>query len=442
MFHQERCKPAILAGGLSLVLIGGILIAQQQAQPPAQGQQPAPTPAALQNYKPVTAERLKKPEDGDWLMVRRTYDGWGYSPLEQITSKNVDRLQPIWEFSTGVTSGHEAPAMVNNGVMFVATPSNQVIAIDARTGKLLWRFRRPSPEGSSVPHQTSRGLALLNDKVYFAAGEAVLVAIDAKTGKEVWATKVEENKNGYYITMAPLVADGKVVVGASGGERGIRGFVAAFDPETGKELWRTYTIPAPGEPGSETWPQGDQWKTGGAPVWVTGNYDPETNIAFWGTGNPSPTVGDKRPGDNLYTSSTIAIDVRTGALKGHFQYNQNDSWDWDEVSPPVLVDYRRNGRTIKGLIDVARDGYLWFLERSAGSIKFVEGKPYVNQNVFLRLDPETGRPEIDPARKPATGKAAEFCPNAHGGKNWPPIAFSPQTRMIYVPANNNLCGGF
>ena len=230
------------------------------------------------------------------------------------------------------------------------------------------------------------------------------------------------------------------MVGASGGEFGIRGFVAAFDPDTGKELWRTYTVPAPGEPGHDTWPAGDEWKTGGASVWVTGNYDPETNLSFWGTGNGSPTIGDQRPGDNLYTTSTIAINVATGAITGHFQYHPNDSWDWDEVSPPILVDYRRGGRTIKGLIDVARNGYLWFLERSTGPIRFVEGKPYVHQNVFRSLDPATGRPDVDPDRKPGTGKQAEFCPNAHGGKNWPPIAFSPKTRMIYVPANNNLCG--
>jgi alcohol dehydrogenase (cytochrome c) len=199
-------------------------------------------------------------------------------------------------------------------------------------------------------------------------------------------------------------------------------------------------VPAPGEPGSDTWPNGNQWKTGGAPVWVTGNYDPETNLAFFGTGNGGPTIGDQRPGDNLYTSSTMAFDVATGAIRGYFQYHPNDSWDWDEVSPPILVDYRRNGRTVKGLIDVARDGYLWFLERSAGPIKFVEGKPYVHQTAFRSLDPVTGRPDVDPEHKPGTDKRAEFCPNAHGGKNWPPIAFSPRTRMIYVPVNNNLCG--
>jgi len=399
-----------------------------------------PMAAVLQNYSPVTAERLKNPEPENWLMVRRSYDGSGYSPLKQITTDNVSKLKPVWGILTGEGRVHEAAPIVNNGVMFVSTPNNQVMAMDVKSGNLLWRYRRPRPTGSSVAHDTSRGVALYGDKVYFAAGEAVIVALDAKTGREVWTTAVADNASGYYISLAPLVAGGKVMVGTSGGEFGVRGFVAGLDPDSGKELWRTYTIPAPGEPGSETWPNGDQWKTGGGPIWVTGNYDPDTNIAYWGTGNGGPWMGDQRPGDNLYTSSVIALDVATGKLKGHFQYHPNDSWDWDEVSPPILVDYQRNGRTIKGLIDVARDGYLWFLERSDGPIKFVEGKPYVNQDVFLSLDPKTGRPNVDPNKKPGTGKTATFCPGLHGGKNWPPIAYNPQTRMIYIPANNNICG--
>jgi alcohol dehydrogenase (cytochrome c) len=413
----------------------------QASQPPAAAQSapPAPMPPILRSYKPVTSNRLKHPDDGDWLMVRRTYNGWGYSPLDQITPANVARLQPVWVFSTGVINGHEAPPIVNNGVMFVATPGNQVIAIDAASGGLLWRYKRPLPEDAIVLHATSRGVALSGERVLFAAAEAVLVALDARTGREVWTATVADNKSGYYMSVAPLVADNKVLVGASGGELGIRGFVAAYDLDNGKELWKTYTIPAPGEPGSETWPQGDQWKTGGAPVWVTGNYDPDTNLAFWGTGNGGPWIGDQRPGDNLYTSSTIAVDVATGRIKGHFQYHPNDSWDWDEVSPPILVDYQRNGRTIRGLIDVARDGYLWFLERTSSAIHFVEGMPFVKQNVFRGLDPKTGRPDVDPARRPGTGKEAEFCPSHWGGKNWPPIAFSPKTRMIYIPANENLC---
>jgi alcohol dehydrogenase (cytochrome c) len=326
--------------------------------------------------------------------------------------------------------------------MFVATPRNQVIALDAASGDLLWRYRRPLPEDVILLHQTSRGVAVYGDKVYLAANEAVLVALDARTGREVWTKKVAENQAGYYMSLAPLVVDGRVLVGTSGGELGVRGFVAAYDAETGREIWKTYTIPAPGEPGSETWPKGDAWKTGGGSIWVTGTYDPETNLTYWGTGNGGPWMGDRRPGDNLFTASTVAIDVATGAIKGHFQYHPNDSWDWDEVSPPILVDYRRGGRTIKGLVDVARNGYLWFLERTAGPIGFVDAAPYVNQNVFTRLDPKTGRPEIDPARKPGTGRSVEFCPSLWGGKNWPPAAYSPRTRMIYIPANENLCTTF
>jgi alcohol dehydrogenase (cytochrome c) len=389
----------------------------------------------------VTADRLRNPGEGDWLMIRRTYDGWGYSPLNQISTANVNRLQPVWVLSTGQTGGHEAPPIVNSGVMFVATPNNQVMAIDARTGTLLWRYRKALPEDALLVHRTSRGVALHGDKVFFAAGDAVLVALDARTGREVWATKVEENKNGYYMTVAPLVVDDKVIVGVSGGTVGIRGFVVAYDVDTGAEVWKAFTVPAPGEPGSETWPAGgNEWKTGGAPTWVTGNYDPETNLVFWGAGNGGPWMGDRRPGDNLYTASTVAIDVATGQIKGHYQYVPNESWDWDAVSPPILADYQRNGRTIKGLVNVGREGYLWFLERTNDRIHFVEGKPYVQQNVFTSLDPVTGRPNIDPDRKPGTGKMASHCPSVWGGKDWPPIAFSPDTRMIYIPANENTCG--
>jgi alcohol dehydrogenase (cytochrome c) len=430
-------KKILLHMALSGFAFTVIAAAQSGQQTPI-----APIPPVLQNYKPVTAERLRMPEDSDWLMVRRTYNGWGYSLLAQVTPQNVARLQPVWVLATGVNNGHEAAPIVNNGVMFVATPGSQVIAIDVKTGIVLWRYRRQLPEDVIFAHPTSRGVALYGDKVFLASGDAVLIALNARTGKEVWTTKVAENQNGYYMTLAPLVASGKVMVGASGGELGVRGFVAAFDPDTGKEQWRVYTVPAPGEPGSETWPQGDQWKTGGGSVWVTGNYDPETNLAFWGVGNGGPWMGDQRPGNNLFTASTIAIDVATGKIKGYHQYNPNESWDWDEVSPPILVDYQRNGRTVQGLIDVARDGYLWFLERTSSSINFIEGKPYVKQNVFKSLNPQTGLPDVDPEHKPGTGKTIDFCPSHWGGKNWPPIAFSPKTRMIYIPANENLCATF
>jgi alcohol dehydrogenase (cytochrome c) len=447
-FRQLCSIAAACACAWGVIVPGANRLAGQAAQQPAPrppaapgGEQDAalPMPDVLKRYEPVSGARLKDPAAGDWPMIRRTYNGWGYSPLDDIDTDNVKRLEPLWVFATGVANGHEAPPIVVNGVMFVATPGNQVIAIDATSGRLLWRYRRQLPSPVVLLHPTNRGVAVYDDKVYFAGGEAVLVALNARTGEEVWTTSVAENASGYYMSLAPLVADGKVLIGTSGGELGIRGFVAAYDAQTGKELWKTYTVPAPGEPGSETWPKGDQWKTGGGSVWVTANYDPETKLAFWGTGNGGPWMGDQRPGDNLYIASTIAIDVESGRIKGHMQYSPNESWDWDEVSPPILVDYQRNGRTVRGLIDVARNGYMYFLERTSDKINFIDGAPYVKQNAFRSLDPKTGRPDVDPAKKPGTEKMADFCPSWWGGKNWPPIAFNPGTRMIYVPANENTC---
>ena len=310
--------------------------------------------------------------------------------------------------------------------MFVATPGNQVIAIDAKTGGVLWRYRRPLPEDVILLHATSRGVAFIATRSSSRRAKRCWSPSMPRPARKSGRRRSPTTSKGYYMSLAPLIADGKVMVGASGGELGVRGFVAAYDAETGAQLWKTHTVPAPGEPGSETWPKGDQWKTGGGSVWVTGTYDPETNLAFWGTGNGGPWMGDQRPGDNLYTSSTVALDVATGEIKGHFQYHPNESWDWDEVSPPILVDYQRNGRTVKGLINVARNGYLWFLERTTGRINFVEGMPFVKQNVFKSLDPKTGRPDVDPARQPGTGKAPSSARRIWGGKNWPPIAFSPR----------------
>src|SRR5438132_1308049 len=300
------------------------------------------TAVAQGSYSPVTDQRLVKPEPENWLQIRGNYQGWGYSPLGQITANNVKKLTPVWAFSTGVGSGHEAPPIVNNGVMFVATPYSQVIALEAKTGKLIWRYKRELPEDFKALHNTSRGIALFGDKVYVASLDCSLVALDAKTGKVAWEKKVEDYHTGYYMTLAPLVAKGKVMVGVSGGEFGVRGFVQAFDARSGEPAWKTYTVPGPGEPGNDTW-SGDTWKRGGASVWLTGTYDPELNLTYWGTGNASPWFGDQRAGDNLYTASTVAIEPDTGKMTGHFQYQWNESWDWDEPDAPLVLDYQKDG---------------------------------------------------------------------------------------------------
>ena len=200
-------------------------------------------------------------------------------------------------------------------------------------------------------------------------------------------------------------------------------------------------MPGPGEPGHDSWP-GETWKHGGVPAWVTGSYDPASKLLYWGTGNAGPWMGDQRAGDNLYSTSVVALDAASGAIRAHHQYHWNDSWDWDEVAAPLLIDVKRGGRTIKGLVHAGRDGYLWLLERTPHDIRFVDGTPYVHQNVFTRLDPESGRPEYDPTKVPRSGSRAEFCPSLWGGKDWPPTAYSPDTGYLYIPANENLCSAF
>ena len=424
--------PAILAGGCT-GMSGGSKTAAMAPAPRARAT------VGPSSYTPVTDQRLVNPEAENWLMYRRTYDGWGYSPLEQITPANAATLVPVWTFSTGVAEGHQAPPIVNNGVMFVSTPQNQVLALDVKSGELLWRYKRDLPEDLFQLHPTNRGVGLYEDKVYLATLDAHVVALDAKTGKVVWDQTVEDYKKGYYMTLAPLVAKGKIIVGVSGGELGIRGFVQALDARTGSSAWKTFTIPAPGEPGSDTW-KGDTWRTGGVSVWITGTYDPQLNLTYWGTGNAAQWIGDQRPGDNLYSASVVALDADSGKLRAYHQYHWNDSWDWDEVSAPVLMDVKRGDRTIKGLVHPARNGYLWLLERRADAIAFVDAKPYVKQTAFTSIDPRTGRPTYDESKKPVTGKKVAFCPSLWGGKDWVPAAYSPKTGYLYIPANENLCG--
>ena len=389
-------------------------------------------------YHDVNDQRLRHPEPHNWLMYRRTYDGWGHSPLRQITSLNVVDLRPAWVFSTGVYGEHHQSApIVNEGTMFVTTGTD-VIALDAETGDLRWRYRRALPTEMGRPHPTNRGVGLYNGNVYVGTLDASVVALSAVSGQVLWAQAVEDYRLGYYITMAPLVVNGKVLVGTSGGEHGIRGAIVALDAVTGEVAWRRHTIPAPGESGSASW-QGDSWRTGGGPVWLTGTYDRDLNITYWGVGNPGPWMGDTRPGDNLYTNSTIALDADTGEMRGYHQYHWNGSWDWDEASAPLLVDIERRGRMLAALVHPGRNGYLWMLERHADRLTFVEAAPFVYQNVFTGLDPETGRPSYDPEHVPGTGKRVQFCPSLRGARNWTPESYSPQTGYLYLPATENRC---
>ena len=409
-------------------------------------------PAALQaaefkmsDYKPVTEDRMKSPEPENWLLTKGNYEGWSYTPLDQITTENVSKLRPVWSAATGVNSGHEAPAIVNGDYMFVATPHNQVLAFDAKTGRSLWRFVREVPEGMGALHRTNRGVALWGDKVYVGSIDCMLTALDAKTGTKVWEAQVcDWETKSAYITSAPLAVKGKIIIGPSGGEFGVRGYIKAFDAETGKEAWTTYSVPAPGEPGSETWPQDgkwkDAWKNGGGTMWMPGNYDSENDIIYWGVGNGGPWIADQRPGDNLYIASSLAINPDDGKIQGHFQYHWNDGWDWAAMNAPTLVKYKKDGKEVSGLISAQRNGVLYWLERAAdGTITFDQAEKYVYNNVFTSIDPKTGRPTYNEDAIPGTGKTATYCPTLWGGKDWPYEAYSPNSGMLYIPYNDNHC---
>ena len=398
----------------------------------------------MAEYSPVTQERLDAADPSDWLLPKGNYQGWMYSALKQVTKENVAQLKPVWVYSTGLDSGHQAPPMVNDGVMFVSTPYNHVLALDAKNGSLYWRYEHDNPADLGVMHNTSRGVALWGDRVFAAGLDGTLNALDAKTGKRLCQATIGDWEIGAYITTAPMPVDGKILVGPSGGEYGVRGFLEATDADNCEQVWRTYSVPGPGEPGHETWlpegPRPDAWKYGGGSMWVPGNYDPQARKLYWGVGNGSPWLGDQRPGDNLYVASSIAMDPDTGKITGHYQYHWNDSWDWAGMSAPLLIDLEKDGQTVPGLVSAQRNGYMYWLERNdAGEIGYLEGKPFVYNDAFASLDPETGRPTYNEEHVPRTDKTTSYCPSLWGGKNYPYEAYNPDTGMIYVPANDNVC---
>jgi alcohol dehydrogenase (cytochrome c) len=320
--------------------------------------------------------------------------------------------------------------LVVDGMMYVTQRPNDVMAIDAKTGKMFWLYRyTPSPDARVCCGANNRGVAILGDTLYLGTLDAHLVALDARSGKPLWNVEVGDVKLAYSITMMPLIVKDKVVVGVGGGEFGIRGYVAAYDAKTGKEAWKFYTIPAPGEPGNDTW-QGDSWKTGAGSVWVTGSYDPDLNLTYWGIGNPGPDWNpDQRRGDNLYTDSVVALDADTGKLRWHFQFTPNDAYDYDSVQVPVLADIEWQGKPRKVMMWANRNGYFYVLDRASG--EFLLGKPFVKVNWASGLDAK-GRPVQTP--QPF---GSPTWPGNQGATNWYPPAFSPRTGLFYVSAWEN-----
>jgi alcohol dehydrogenase (cytochrome c) len=406
--------------------------------------------AAVSLQANVTFDRLLRTdrEPHNWLTYSGNLAGQRYSPLSQITTANVRNLELRWAWQAKSLEKYETTALVVDGVLYtIQAPNNtnqadgntQIVALDAATGRQFWTFRYDLPSTArTCCGRVNRGLAILGDTLYMGTLNSHLIAINAKVGKLLWDTTVTGTA-GYPITHAPLVVKDKVIIGTGGGDGAIRGFLAAYDAKTGNEVWRFYTIPGPGEPGNETW-LGESWKTGGTGIWNTGAYDPETNLTFWGTGNPSPTGnGDIRLGDNLYSDSVIALDADTGKLKWYYQFTPHDRMDYDATQVPVLADIEFRGRPRKVMLWANRNGLMYVLDRTTG--EFLMGKPFVKVNWMSGFD-EKGRPQRVPGKLPgAAGDGTPIMPTILGATNWYPPSFSPRTGLFYVSAWENTSRG-
>jgi len=386
------------------------------------------TPALAQ----VTSQRLERAasEARNWMTYGGGYDNQRYSGLGQITRDNVKKLNQVWVVQNQVPGAWESNPLVVDGIMYVTQRPNDVMALDAKSGRLFWIYHwAPDPGARVCCGSNNRGVAILGNTLFMGTLDAHLIAIDAKTGKALWNTVVGDFKSGYSITMAPLIVKDQVLVGVGGGEYGIRGFVAAFNPQSGKETWRFNVVPGPGEPGFESW-NGDDWKTGGGSVWTMGSYDPVLNLVYFGTGNPGPDWNPaQRPGDNLYTDSVVALDPDTGKLKWHFQFTPNDGNDYDSTQVPVLADMDWNDKPRKLMLFANRNGFFYVLDRVTG--QFLQGTPFVKVNWASGLD-KNGRPI--PTPQPA---GMPVWPGNQGGTNWYPPAYSPRTGLFYFSAWEN-----
>ena len=377
----------------------------------------------------VTYDRILRSADEpeNWLTYNGTYMSQRYSGLTQITAANVGDLESKWVLQNQVFGAWQSNPIVVDGIMYMTQRPNDVMAMDPVTGRVFWVYRhRPDENATVCCGANNRGVAILGDKVFMGTLDARLIALDAINGRPIWDIEVADVNLAYSITMAPLVVKDKVIVGVGGGEYGIRGFIAAYDADTGEEAWRFWTIPGPGEPGHETW-EGDDWEHGGASVWVTGSYDADLNLTYWGVGNPGPDWNPgQRPGDNLYSDAVVALNADTGELVWYFQFTPNDGYDYDSVQVPVLVDIEWNGVPRRLMLWANRNGYFYVLDRVTG--EFLTGTPFVKVNWSSGLE-ENGRPI--PTPQPA---GSPTWPGNQGGTNWYPPSFSPSTGLFYFSA--------
>jgi alcohol dehydrogenase (cytochrome c) len=385
----------------------------------------------------VPFERIQHAADepGNWLTYGGNYAGHRHSSLDQLTPANVAGLKPAWIYQSREAGKWEVTPLVVDGVIYISERPNIVTALDGRTGRPLWGYRRPMPEdvaGCCGP--VNRGLAILGDALYLCTFDCHLVCIDANTGKERWDITVADYRLGYSITVAPLAVKDKIIVGIAGGEFGIRGFLDAYEAKGGARAWRFWTIPAAGEPGNETWGTGDSWQHGGAATWVTGTYDAGLNLIYWGTGNPAPDYnGDVRPGDNLYSCCVVALEADTGKLRWHFQYTPHNMHDWDSNQVPLLIDTAVDGKPRKLLVQANRNGFFYVLDRVTG--EFITGRAFAKQTWASGLDAR-GRPLLLPDKAPSAAGTLVY-PGLEGAVNWPAPSFSPQTGLFYVQAQED-----
>ncbi len=378
----------------------------------------------------VPYERIRQAdrEPENWLTYSGNYSSHRYSQLKQIDRTNVSRLKVAWMYQIRGRQHFETTPLVFDGVMYITDPPSDVTALDLRTGRPLWHYRRSIPQG--VPAccgQVNRGVAALGDQIFVNTIDAHLVALDARTGRVRWDVEVADWKLAYTMTAAPLAIKDKIIVGIAGAEYGVRGFLDAYDTKTGRRLWRFWTVPGPGEPGNETW-SGDSWKQGGATTWVTGSYDPELNLLYWGTGNPGPDYdGSVRLGDNLYSDCVIALDADTGRLKWHFQFTPHDVNDMDSNQIPVLLDANWKGTPRKLMLFANRNAFYYILDRVTG--EFLHASQFTRQNWAKGIDAR-GRPIPNPESAPSE-KGALAYPDDDGTANWFSPSYSPRTNLFY-----------
>ena len=388
--------------------------------------------ATAQTDAELRADGTKAGNTDNVLTYGMGYHQNRYSALNQINKNTVKKLVPVWSTSLDNELGEQAQPLIHDGVMYVAN-ARWTYAMDALTGRVIWRtavnFDPDTPRVVCCGN-SNKGVAIYNGKVFRGTLDAFVIALDQKTGKEVWRQKAAEWKEGYSMTVAPQIANGVVITGCSGAEFGARCFLDGWDPETGKKLWRRYTTAGPGEKGHETWEPREAYQRGGASTWITGSYDPELDLVYWGTGNGGPWNDANRKGDNLYVASVIAIRPKTGEIVWHYQFAPNDVWDWDTwelIQGEVTV----NGQRRKVIMQMSRNGFLYVIDRTNGQL--LSANPFAKVNWATHVDLKTGRPvESDESKKLRAGGTIQIWPSINGAKNWPHAAFNPNTGLLYA----------